>query len=1032
MVGSVFKVFTARNRRKIDLAVVGFEREEELISDRTMWGLPTPNREAAFLSLAKYAKTNPVLSESQVDAFNYAAEWMSAQFFPYMCNSRVKGVKEVVEGLDKTTSPGFPWTRKYPTKALMLENEPGVMEFLETDWDALLDPKYTAVFGNSIKEEIRRVEKIKENSQRTFTAGPIEMTVHGNRLFEDQNQKFYDSFLRTASVVGFSPLKGGWDALYQKLAAFAKGFALDESQYDSSLRFFLMWAIAEFRWSCLRPIDQTPENKERLLNYYRNLVNTLIITSDGVFILKQGGNPSGSVNTIVDNTLILYFLMAYAWIRVAPPGFCSYVTFEALTRKALCGDDNTWTVSEEAIGFYNARSVIHEWGLIGVTTTTDSLDPRPLEELDFLSAHTVFVDGFAIPLYDRSKLLASLLYSKDANDPVMTLTRTTALMRVAWADPEMILYLNTLASWLVTKYGPVLHTSPAWLAVVNQIPTDKQLRRLFLGTEGQPLELQSMVKAKKDKTSTIKRFEVIERRMQNKKQMRKPAKLQAKQDKARVKSARKKVIKKEIVRVGGPPMRNMLNPYLKTLIDPERYSGVRYPDPFPRLTGTTQGLLNYDVYTFPTPTAPAANPPTEIPGTFLHTICPVMVDPVFEYADGANNTMTGTLNSPSESYGLFPLAEDGQAFETDSNQLFIRNGETLNMKVPMAMVGDQYTQPLNRGFDPDGNVFYGRPWRTGGAAGGTVVSCSVYVANSTNVALSLQAVTEKGPITVGLTKSTADPSGSASFAGSFLRSDLAPALTVGTNTDVSGLPGIGFRLISTSGNVASPASILSISLTMFGSGLSEPVFRAVKFPDEDTYVKTIDQYRVVSASAWLEYQGAELTNGGQVAGIMYRGGKSSNEVGFWNYDFVAETPGGFQGPVKTGTYSFWMPANERDMLFRSLDNTDRWSYPYMVNVGLLASPDIQNVLRLRVPMNFEFVSTAQFYQYKHADIHPEFIAHAAQIVSTMQTTMENPNHWQTIKDYLRAAANTAVNVGNWVWNNKAAIGTAAAAIGALL
>jgi len=263
-----------------------------------------------------------------------------------------------------------------------------------------VDENYTAVFGNSLKEEVRSADKIKSNSIRTFTAGPVEMTVHGNRLFEDMNQKFYDSHLKTASVVGFSPQKGGWNELYLKLKKFNNGFALDESQYDSSLRAYLMWACADFRWRMLRSYDQTDDNLSRLKTYYRNLVNTLILTTDGVLVMKKGGNPSGSVNTISDNTLILYILLAYGWIMIAPEGKKSYLEFEAHLSMALCGDDNTWTVSDEAVQFFNARSLIEQWARIGVTTTTDDLEPRPVEELDFLSAWTVFIDGIAVPLYD--------------------------------------------------------------------------------------------------------------------------------------------------------------------------------------------------------------------------------------------------------------------------------------------------------------------------------------------------------------------------------------------------------------------------------------------------------------------------------------------------------------------------------------------------------------------------------------------------------------------------------------------------------
>jgi hypothetical protein len=500
VVGSVPRGFVAKNRRHLDMSVAQFENDSEKKVDRSSWGLPVPNKPAAYISLAKYAKDVKPLTAVQVRAMNMAVEWLEHQFGPHMCNSRVKNLSEVVAGIDKSTSPGFPWTRTYATKRDMIDQMGDAFDqYMMDDWDRLCVHEYTAVFGNSLKEEIRPAEKIEANSIRTFTAGPIEMTIHGNRLFEDMNEKFYASHLKTPSVVGFSVLKGGWNELYRKLKKHPNGFALDESQYDSSLRNYLMWAMAGFRWRMLREEDQTPENLERIRVYYRNLVNTLIITSEGVFVMKQGGNPSGSVNTITDNTLILYTLLAYAWIMVSPEVFNSYEMFESELALALCGDDNTWTVSNEAVQFFNARSVIREWAVLGVTTTTDSLDPRPVEDLDFLSAFTVFIDGVAVPLYKREKLLTSLLYSRDPDNPSFTLLRAAALLRVGYADPQMRSYLRELISWLVYRYGLVLADDPDWKSSLRQVPTDVELRRLFLGVDCVPLINQGFVGVCKDK-----------------------------------------------------------------------------------------------------------------------------------------------------------------------------------------------------------------------------------------------------------------------------------------------------------------------------------------------------------------------------------------------------------------------------------------------------------------------------------------------------------------------------------------------------
>jgi hypothetical protein len=509
IVGSVPKHFVGKNRRSLDFNVAMFEDDTGNDVDRAAWGLPKPNLDASYISLAKYAKDVPAMGPRQIAAMNTALNWTERQFGPYMMNSRVKDLQEVVDKLDKSTSPGFPWVRKYKTKKAMIDDWTGFTRFMEEDWDLLKHPEWTCVFGNSLKEEVRPADKIAANSIRTFTAGPIEATINGNRLFEDMNEKFYSSYLRSASCVGLSPLKGGWNDLFTKLKKFSRGFALDESQYDSSLRAYLMWGCAQFRWNMLREQDQTEDNLNRLQTYYRNLVNTLILTSEGVFVMKQGGNPSGSVNTIADNTLILYTLLAFAWLMNAPAGMDSYEAFEEHTAKALVGDDNTFTVSEDALLFFNARSIIPTWKEIGITTTTDCLDPRPVEELDFLSAHTTFVDEVAVPLYDRTKLLTSLLYSRFPNDPAYTLTRATALQRVGWADVPMRNYLQEFVSWMLDTYDSVLRDELTWKLAKNQIPTSQELKILFLGKERAGLvymQPQSLCGTRERCNSHIKSF----------------------------------------------------------------------------------------------------------------------------------------------------------------------------------------------------------------------------------------------------------------------------------------------------------------------------------------------------------------------------------------------------------------------------------------------------------------------------------------------------------------------------------------------
>jgi len=496
IVASLRRIPRYTNKRIMDPQLKCY-LDEKRIDLLPGWGLPTPNQAAAYKSLAKYGKDVLPMTMLDVQDMNEAWDWVARQFGPYMRNSQVVSLEVAMTRLDMSTSTGGPFNIHFPVKKDLFENDPLMKVWLEEDWNTLADdPNWTCVCTNSLKEEMRTEEKLDENSIRTFTAMAMDSTVHGTRLFVDMNEKLTDSHLKTASAVGLSPLKGNWDRLYRKLKKFNKGYALDESQYDSSLRCYMMWGCAKFRWEMLRAEDQTPANLRRVKTFYRNLINTLILTPEGLLVLKKTGNPSGSVNTISDNTLILYCLLAYAWIKQSRnvSEMNSYVAFEEETAKALVGDDNTWTVSDEAHEFYNAHTVIAVWKTLGITTTTDSMEPRLPEDLDFLSARTIFLDGVALPLYERAKLMTSLLYSpKKGITPATTLERTAAMLTIGWTDIPFRKFCRDVIEWLLLKYDQVLYDEPRWILAKCQIQEDAAYYRLFTGNRllMRPLRPQS-------------------------------------------------------------------------------------------------------------------------------------------------------------------------------------------------------------------------------------------------------------------------------------------------------------------------------------------------------------------------------------------------------------------------------------------------------------------------------------------------------------------------------------------------------------
>jgi len=177
---------------------------------------------------------------------------------------------------------------------------------------------------------------------------------------------------KTWSFVGCTKFLGEWDALYRRLGRYGKprseeflrnAFELDESAFDCSLFRRAMYGQRDIRWSMLDPLERTPENWSRFSALYDDVVETVICLETGEIVRKSTGNPSGCSNTVVDNTMILFRLLAYAWILLARAEGrpTTYLDFKQEVEAALNGDDNTFTVSDEVVGWFNATSVSKIW-----------------------------------------------------------------------------------------------------------------------------------------------------------------------------------------------------------------------------------------------------------------------------------------------------------------------------------------------------------------------------------------------------------------------------------------------------------------------------------------------------------------------------------------------------------------------------------------------------------------------------------------------------------------------------------------------
>lgn len=436
--------------------------------------------EGEYKSASKYAKAQPIVDEQ---AFAMSMEWTKRHFGPgIMMGSKVVSKETALKEMDANTAAGFPHSMKYVKKSLMYKDtrHMGIVDsyfsMIQRNQDK---QEWFPIWSCSEKVELRPLEKILENSIRTFTASPIEHSVALNRLCLDMNNKFYSANGKTWSYVGGNKFMCGFHELHRRLSKHPNAFELDESQFDSSLFARLLYDQGEMRFTFLRKEEQTQEMRNAMRNLYDSIINSVIVMQNGELIRKFTGNPSGSANTIVDNTMILFRLFAYAWIVLAKEKFGStnaavrdmaldadvelrnygatfgnYNDFMIHIEAALNGDDNTFTASDEVVDWFNPTTIAPLWSGLGITTNTpnDSKGQR-VEQVRFLSQGFTLIGNKWLPTPETNKVLSSIMYGSDTDDPMWHLLRANALRVDTWANVECRTIIQMYIEYLMQEYN---------------------------------------------------------------------------------------------------------------------------------------------------------------------------------------------------------------------------------------------------------------------------------------------------------------------------------------------------------------------------------------------------------------------------------------------------------------------------------------------------------------------------------------------------------------------------------------------------
>jgi hypothetical protein len=160
-----------------------------------------------------------------------------------------------------------------------------------------------------------------------------------------------------------------------------------------------------------------------------------------------------------------------------------------------------------------------------------------------------------------------------------------------------------------------------------------------------------------------------------------------------------------------------------------------------------------------------------------------------------------------------------------------------------------------------------------------------------------------------------------------------------------------------------------------------------------------DRFRVSGSSTLVTYSGSTLNNGGTIASR-----RLPKNVDFGlihpsdRYDFLREMPGSYSGPLKDGSWGFWLPENVADLNMQPMHNASR-NGPVVVFSGYIDDPTQTITVTNCLKLNFSTIS--RLYTHTYPVMCPEAYAVAITILGRLTSCTKNDTHLDLIRRVLK-------------------------------
>nr|UGO57124.1 MAG: hypothetical protein 1 [Riboviria sp.] len=213
----------------------------------------------------------------------------------------------VLEKLDYTSSPGYPYKLRSPTNADFFGRKYGINSTsrVQEVWELVLlqvrerraDPIFLF-----IKPEPHKVSK--KNRKRLISSVSIIDQIIDHMLFDEFNNVVIQDAANGPIKAGWSIQSGGWKVMP------TQGMSIDKTAWDWTAKLWLFQLCLDYRKECLVGPGADVWYELASWRYRKLFLEAEFCLPNGEFRLQKrpGVMKSGCVNTIIDNSMMQMIL----------------------------------------------------------------------------------------------------------------------------------------------------------------------------------------------------------------------------------------------------------------------------------------------------------------------------------------------------------------------------------------------------------------------------------------------------------------------------------------------------------------------------------------------------------------------------------------------------------------------------------------------------------------------------------------------------------------------------------------------------